>query len=170
MSSALLTSCVDDDDSKAEATLMFQGVLEKVIFNVDNEKNIMEDPSNGNGEETAQAVDTLEFLIDYITEYFVDQGIIGEGSIITETAKVNYNSTYAAQLLCYQQAEEKYTAKLAKVSLLEIKRFIYSHHTEELNKKGYNDYMDVPFESINVVINYYSASEIGPIVYNRIYK
>ena len=147
---------------------MFQGVLEKVIFNVDSEMTLIEDPSNES--EAKQAVDTLEYLIDYVTEYFVEQGIIGDGSLITETAKVEYNNTYAAQLLCYQQAEEKYTAKLAKVSLIEIKRYIYSHHTEELNKRGCNDYMDVPFESLKVVINYYSASEIGPINFERIYK
>ena len=166
---SLFASCVDNDDSKAEATLMFQGVLEGVKFNVETNTELSESPDQYDSD-VVEEEDTLDYLIEYVEEYLKDADIIGEGSVLTETAKVDYNNILAAQLICYNQAEEKYTNRFSKVSLYEIKRFIYGNHSEEMNAKGYDNYLAIPFESVKIKVSYYSPSDIGSITFERIYK
>lgn len=121
-------SCMSDDDRSAEATSYYFGVADSVFYSVPD--------------------DTV--YTDLISESLGLLGVVGQNSLFSETAKIDYNSSYAAAIRCDQQAVETFRKKLNSLSLNQVRNTIYAAHADSLAALGYASGVDIPLHEFSV--------------------
>lgn len=168
-SMALFDSCVGDDDSHAEATVAFQGVLYSVDWSDktsdDSETVKNREPETPEvPEDPAKTTDGYAYG-DAIEKVYESLELIGEKSKVIENARVEYNSIYAAQMLCYAQADTKIKNKISSVTFSKIKDYIFLLCKDDMVGLGYNSAEEIPLTSISSVIRYYNTSLADPLEY-----
>ena len=171
----MIVSC-SSDDSLAKAEMSFQGVLIAVDYSDKVEEEITDEES---GTETAEDSDLNEEpeaktedgykYETAIANAFADLSIIGEKSLIKESAKVDISDINYARTLCFQQAKPKIDARIDQLTFNQVIYAIYKVDMENMNKLGYKSPDDIPLKSIKATVNYYSA-DWPPIVYDILLK
>lgn len=166
---ALFISCVGEDDSHAEATVAFQGVLWSVDWSdkspedsetvKSREPVTLEEPEN-----PAKTTDGYGYG-DAIEKVYESLELIGEKSKLIESARVETNSIYAAQMLCYEQADTKIKNKISSVTFSKVKDYIFLLFKDDMVGLGYNSAEEIPLTSISSVIRYYNTSLADPLEY-----
>ena len=110
---AMVTSCVNDDDSHAAATVAFQGVMTDLFYSVESEEQ--NGDSEGEIESDSQQAEIDENVYDYsqaIKDAFDELGLTGVKSQIEEKAKVSEGSISYAEYVCAMQAAAKIQKKM----------------------------------------------------------
>ncbi len=163
-----LSACVDNDDSHAEATVSFQGVLTLANYTLaDNQQAASEETDDQKDE---QAEEPSFDYKDVISEAFDELGITGAKSVIEEKAKVSEGSIAYAEYVCAMQAAEKIQKKIDNISINDIKNIIFSKHQQEMNSLGFESAEDIPFETFYVEISYYSSVSYNePMIFQKKY-
>ena len=167
----LFTSCVDDGDNHAEATVSFQGVLTLANYTlVDNqeENDPLEEISDKQSDNDSELA-TYNFK-DAISDALDELGITGPKSVIEETTKVSEGSIAYAEYVCAMQAAEKIQKKIDNTSINDIKEIIFKSHPDDMALLGFEKAMDIPFETLSVEISYYSSNNYTePMIFKKKY-
>jgi len=167
----VIVSC-SSDDSLAKAEMTFQGVLIAVDYSDKVEKEVIDEESGTetdedsdlNEESDAKTEDGYEYETA-IAKALADLSIIGEKSLIKESAKVDISDINYARALCFQQAKPKIDARIDMLTFNQVIYAIYKVDMENMNKLGYKSPDEIPLKSIKATVNYYSA-DWAPIIYN----
>ncbi len=141
LSVSCLTSCLEDEGNKAEATCQYFGLCENVTFKVEK--------------------DTL--FRELILESLDHLKITGEPSLFKEHASVDVNSMAIAYLKCDEQALSTYGKRIENLERDDIKNDIFVHHSDSLAKAGYPTADALPIDSITLTINFFNASGMDPL-------
>lgn len=137
MAAITFTSCLDDDDNTAEATVSYVGVLDSLQF-------------------TDQADTAFQMLIAEAI-YSERIKLAGTNSVFSETAKVNSSSSYYASAVCDSMANDDYIKVLQNVSLYDIKDAIYTAHKDSLNGLGIGNAELVPVSPFTAYLSLYTS-------------
>lgn len=165
-----LTSCLNDDDEHAEATVDFQAVLTSLNYSTtsdeQNNEQMVEMDSVSALTDTTNVFD----FSDYLAEAFESLGLIGEKSRITESTRVEGTSSinYAVQV-CADQANEKIQKKLAGVDIEQVRNIIFTNHKEEMIGLGYNTQDEIPFTKLSASFTYYNSINSSYITYTKVF-
>lgn len=173
----VILSC-SSDDSLAKAEMSFQGVLIAVDYSDKVEEDVIDEESgletetsedsDLNEESDAKTEDGYEYE-KAIAEALADLSIIGEKSLIKESAKVDISDINYARALCFQQAKPKIDARIDQLTFHQVIYAIYKVDMENMNKLGYKSPDEIPLKYIKATINYYSV-DWAPIIYNIVLK
>lgn len=160
------TSCTDDDDSHAKATMTFIGTLTRLNYTLEGSDEMQTDESSQENKETEDVFD----YTDFITEAFETLELIGPKSAFEETAKVDVSSTSYAESVCAAQATEKIQNRLNALSIDDVKAVIFNAHKAVLQQLGFNTAAEIPFATLSAEFSYYySTAANDPLVFTKIF-
>ena len=168
-----LGSCTDDDDSHAEATVSFMGMLTDLEFSIPSETDETDAGSAVPQSEVEKEADTDKLNYgEMISAVFEKLELIGPSSLITESAKITGSSSSLglAQLQCVQQMQKKVQAKIDAVSLSGIKDLLFSLYEEQFGTANILSANDIPVESITPEFTYIGSSVEGGFVFKPTFK
>jgi|GEM_PF-4412795 len=138
---ALTTSCLDDKEDTAKATVSYYGNLYSVELTAD-----------------ADSV-----FLPLLPSAFNKLGLISLNSAFEETAQQSYGTVETAVVMCNIQAIETYKKKLSGYSLEQVKSAMFTENVDSLAKWGYSSLSDVNLQPFQGIFLLQSARATAPI-------
>ncbi len=130
LASATFTSCVDDEEEHAEATVPYFTLCDTITY-----------------------LDINDTIYTEMIKVSLDSlGITGSGSQFAESARVEFYSTQEAIQLCNQQAQNTYEIKIQDFTLEQIKHDIFLRNKEE---KGWTNENIIDLDAFTAKLNLY---------------
>ena len=155
-------SCSSDDDL-ARAEMSFQGVLMDVDYSdkieeaeeSESEEMKVEEEPKESEEPASKTEDGYEYETA-IAKALADLGIIGEKSLIKESASVDVSDINYARYKCYEQVKPKIDNRINQLTFNQVLYSLYKNDMENMIKLGYNSPEEIPLKIIKSTVNYYS--------------
>ncbi len=147
-SSTVLTSCFNDDDEYAEATVPYFAICDSIIYTDLND--------------TVYSAMLLKSLSEL--------KIAGDGSIFEESAQVNVGIPSEAIYLCDQQAIKTYERTLEEVSLAYLKDYIYIKNKTEQGWTSENQVALDAFSANITLHGIHTSNRVTVKTYTQVFK
>jgi len=122
-----LTSCFNDDDNEASASIQYYATCESIDFTDENDTTYTKLIN--------ESLDKLE--------------LAGNGSLFLQKASVSNGNMGAAVFECNRQAAEKYNKLVQQADIDDIKKIIYDNHRDSLGLTSPND---IPLDAFTTTL------------------
>lgn len=140
-----ITSCMDDDDTKASAEMSYYCSSDTIVFS----------PAYTSKEDS--------IMYDSLVRKSLDElGYTGGKSVFMEKAEVSVSIPVVAQAKCNEQAIKTYDKKVEGITLDKVKATIYEKNWESVATK-YPNADAIPVNSFTVDLKLYSLSYTLPL-------